>query len=160
VCPGVVVVVDAEGRAENIASDEVGKGAIEVPVVRDVMTSPALTVEANDLLTQVVRRLDLHDVTSLPVVDAHGHLVGVVGEADVMRQLARNSTHNDERVRDVMTTAVWTASADEPLIRVAELFGRTSLKSLPVVLHDAVVGVISRRDLVRAAARHQLPATL
>jgi CBS domain-containing protein len=131
-----------------------------MPIVRDVMTSPAVTVGPHDLLAMAVRRLDRHDVTSLPVLDADGRLVGVVGEADVMRCLRQTSPHDHELVRDAMSSAVWSVSADEPLPQVAELFCRTPLKSLPVVLHDRVVGVISRRDLVRAAARHQFPATL
>jgi CBS domain-containing protein len=91
-CPGAVVVVDGEGRARHVASDEVGP---ESPPTRspsaDVMTSPAITVVADDLLTVAVRRLDRHEITSLPVVDADGHLVGVIGEADVIRRLLTTS---------------------------------------------------------------------
>jgi CBS domain-containing protein len=50
-------------------------------------------------------------------------------------------------------------SPDETLLEVTELFCRNPLKSLPVVLHDRVVGVVSRRDLVRATARHEVAAT-
>jgi CBS domain-containing protein len=159
-CPGAVVVVDAEGRSQNVASDEVGKVTVTVPIVRDVMTSPAVTVDADDLLVKAVRRLDRHDITCLPVVDADGHLVGVFGEADVMSRLAHTSPQDDDLVRDAMSPAVWSVSPDEPLLQVAELFCRTPLKSLPVVLRDRVVGIVSRRDRVRATARHYLPATL
>jgi CBS domain-containing protein len=110
-----------------------------------------------------VGRLDGHDVTSLPVVDEDGRLVGVIGEADVVRRLASTSRVDrapGQRVHEVMSPAVWSVSPDDPLLEIAELFCRTSLKSLPVVHHDRVVGVISRRDLVRATARQQLPATL
>jgi CBS domain-containing protein len=159
-CPGAVVVVDAEGRAHQIASHGMGNATDAVPVVRDVMSSPAITVEADDLLAVAVRRLDLHNVTNLPVLDSDGHLVGVVGEADVVRRLARMSPPDDGRVRDAMSPALWSVSPDETLPEVTDLFSRTSLKSLPVVLHNRVVGVVSRRDLVRATARHHVPATL
>ena len=104
-----------------------------------------------------VRFIKKHDVTTLPVVDADGHLVGVIGEADVMSRLMRTSLYDDERVRDAMSPAVWTVSPDEPLLQVADLFCRTPLKSLPVVLNDRVVGVVSRRDLVHATVRHEFP---
>ena len=159
-CHGAVVVVDAEGRARHVASDEVGPATPGAPIVRDVMTSPAVTVQADDLVAMAVRRLDRHDVTSLPVVDADGHLVGVIGEADVMRRLIRTSMYDDERVRDAMSFPVWSVTPDEPLLQVADLFCRTTVKSLPVVLNDRVVGVVSRRDLVRATAHQQLSATL
>jgi CBS domain-containing protein len=157
-CPGAVVVVDREGHAHQVASDRAGQ-ATAVPVVRDVMTSPAITVQADDLLTTAVRRLDRHNVTNLPVVDSDGHLVGVVGEADVVRRFAKMSPRDDVRVRDAMSAAAWSVSPDETLLEVTELFCRNPLKSLPVVLHDRVVGVVSRRDLVRATARHEVAAT-
>jgi CBS domain-containing protein len=127
------------------------------------MTSPAVTVSPDNLVATAIRRLDGYEVTSLPVVDGAGRLVGVIGEADVVRRLARTSRHGHEtgdRVHEVMTPAVWSVSPDDPLLDVAELFCRISLKSLPVVHHDRVVGVVSRRDLLRATARHQLPASL
>lgn len=162
-CPGAVVVVDTQGHAHQIASARADTAWTTVPVVREVMTSPAVTLAPDDLLATAVRRLDDYEVTSLPVVDGGGRLVGVIGEADVVRRLARTSRHDHEtgqRVHDVMSPAVWSVSPDDPLLEVAELFCRTSLKSLPVVHHDRVVGVVSRRDLLRAAARHQLPASL
>jgi CBS domain-containing protein len=143
-----------------MAYDEVDHSAAgDVPIVRDVMTSPAVTIGTDDLLALAVRRLDRYNVTSLPVVDSDGHLVGVVGEADVVKRLGQEPTRETERVREVMTSAVWSVSPDESLREVTELFCRTSLKSLPVVLHNRVVGVVSRRDLVRATARHHVPAT-
>lgn len=162
-CPGAVVVVDAEGRAHQIASARTGTAWTAVPIVREVMSSPAVTAGADDLVSVAVGRLDGHDVTSLPVVDEDGRLVGVIGEADVVRRLASTSRIDrapGQRVHEVMSPAVWSVSPDDPLLEIAELFCRTSLKSLPVVHHDRVVGVISRRDLVRATARQQLPATL
>jgi CBS domain-containing protein len=156
-CPGAVVVVDAEGRARHVASDEVGRATPDALTVRDVMTSPAITVGADDLLTVAVRRLDRHEITSLPVVDADGHLVGVIGEADVIRRLLTTSQRDDDLVRDAMSPAVWSVSPDEPLLQVADLFCRTPLKSLPAVLDDRVVGVVSRRDLVHASIRDEFP---
>jgi CBS domain-containing protein len=154
----VVMVVDTEGHARHIGSKQTAPTA--TPVVRDIMASPALTVGADDLLTRAVRRLDRHEVTSLPVVERDGRLVGVVSEADVVKHLVAGCADRDVLVRSVMSSAVWTVSPDDPLQEVAALFCRTSLKSLPVVHHARVVGVISRRDLVRASARHELPVSL
>lgn len=152
-CPGVVVVVDADGRARHLTSEGAVASSLSAPTVRDVMTSPAITVEADLLLAEVVRALDRHSITSLPVVDAEGRLVGVVGEAEVVRHLGDRGS--SVRVQDAMSPVVWSVAPDEALRDVAELFGRSQLKSLPVVQRGRVVGVISRRDLVRAAAREQ-----
>ena len=53
--------------------------------VRDVMTSPAVTVRPDEPLHTVARLLDEHAITALPVVDDHGQVVGMVSETDVVR---------------------------------------------------------------------------
>ena len=57
-------------------------------LVREVMTSPAVTVDEGQSATTVIRLLDRFGVTSLPVVDEEGRLVGVIGEADVIADAA------------------------------------------------------------------------
>jgi CBS domain-containing protein len=133
-------------------------------LVREVMTSPAVTIRPSDEVTEAARLLDRLSLTSLPVVEEDGRLVGVLGEADVIGQLTtpqegRSASHRRVdvlRVRDVMTHRVLTAAADDDLAQVVALMSGTTLKSLPVLLHDKVVGVVSRRDVVRALARGDL----
>jgi CBS domain-containing protein len=133
-------------------------------LVRDVMTSPAVTIRPVDEVAEAARILDRLSLSSLPVVEEDGRLVGVIGEADVIGRLStsqerRSATHRRvdvPRVRDVMTHRVLTAAADDDLAQVVALMSGTTLKSLPVLLHDRLVGVVSRRDVVRALARGYL----
>jgi CBS-domain-containing membrane protein len=135
-------------------------------LVREVMTSPAVTIQPTDEVAEAARILDRQSLTSLPVVEADGRLVGIIGEADVIGQLTtpqegRSATHRRVtalRVRDVMTHRVLTAAADDDLAQVVALMSGTTLKCLPVLLHERVVGVVSRRDVVRALARGDLGA--
>jgi CBS domain-containing protein len=135
-------------------------------LVREVMTSPAVTIRPMAEVAEAARILDRLSLTSLPVVEEDGRLVGVLGEADVIGQLTTfeeggSATHRRVdvlRVRDVMTHRVLTVCADDALADVVALMSGTTLKSLPVLLHDRVAGVISRRDIVRALARGELDA--
>jgi CBS domain-containing protein len=134
--------------------------------VREVMTSPAVTIRPSDEVAEAARILDRLSLTSLPVVEEDGRLVGIIGEADVISHLTtppegRSASHRRVdalRVRDVMTHRVLTAAADDDLAQVVALMSGTTLKSLPVLLHDRVAGVVSRRDVVRALARGDLEA--
>jgi CBS domain-containing protein len=54
-------------------------------LVREVRTSPPVIVGPGTSLKEAVRRLDDHQITAMPVVDDEGHLVGVLSEADVLR---------------------------------------------------------------------------
>lgn len=123
-------------------------------LVREVMTSPAVTVGPGQSVRDAIGLLDRLRITALPVVDDDGRPVGVVSEADLLREalgLAGRDT-----VGEVMTCRVLSVSADSDLIDAFAIMDGTAVKSLPVLLHGRVVGMLSRRDLVSALARGDL----
>lgn len=135
-------------------------------LVREVMTSPALTVQLGTPLKAALALLDEHAVTMLPVVSPAGVVVGVLSEADVVREaltpdvrrhLIVSGDLSVERAHDVgdlMSLHPVTVTEDTDLAAAAVLMTDTAVKSLPVVDdHDRVVGVVSRRDIVHLLAR-------
>lgn len=131
-------------------------------LVRELMTSPAVTVRADDDVADAARLLDRLSLTSVPVVDEQLRLLGILSEADVIALVAspplRREQAGESRVRDVMTPRVLTVDADDDVSQVVDLMNGTILKSLPVLLQERVVGMISRRDIVRAVAHGDLDA--
>jgi len=137
-------------------------------LVREVMTSPAVTVGPGATLKQAVRLLDEHRISAMPVVDQAGHLVGVVSEADVLREsmpldhrahgllveISGPPTHL--AVADVMTNLSMSVSPADDVSDVVELLVDTQVKSLPVVAAGRVVGMVSRQDVITALARADL----
>lgn len=137
-------------------------------LVRDVMTSPAITVAAQTSVKDGLRLLDRHSVTALPVVGPDGHLLGIVSEADLLKDAVR---HDDRahlmpherdpyegrtgvrNVEDVMSTLSMTVSPGDDLCDAVDLMTGTAVKSLPVVENGRVVGVVSRSDIVHLLAR-------
>ncbi|HEU4512644.1 MAG TPA: CBS domain-containing protein [Nocardioidaceae bacterium] len=137
-------------------------------LVRDVMTSPAITVAARTSVKDGLRLLDKHSVTAMPVVGSDGHLLGIVSEADLLKDAVR---HDDRahlmpherdpfegrtevrHVEDVMSTLSMTVSPDSDLCDAVELMTGTAVKSLPVIEDGRVVGVVSRSDIVHLLAR-------
>lgn len=134
-------------------------------LVREVMTSPAVTVGPRSSVKQAVRLLDEHAITAMPVVDDAGHLVGVLSEADVLRDSLPPDRRTSERlveitappvhllVTDVMTHLPMTVAPDDDLSRAVGLLVDTQVKSLPVVAGGRVVGMVSRRDVIAVLAR-------
>lgn len=133
--------------------------------VRDVMSSPVVTVSPQTSVRTALRLLDQHKVTSLPVVDVYGRVVGVVSEADLVREtLLPDQRHRimwqelAERpaariVEDVMSGHPVTAQAEDDLAQAVEMLTTTTVKSLPVMEHGHLVGMLSRRDVVHMLAR-------
>lgn len=133
-------------------------------IVKDVMTSPAITVDAGTTVKNALRLLDRYRVTSLPVTDAQGQVVGIVSEADLLRDLVRKDTRahmlppaqpsdQPRTVGQVMTTLSLAVCADTDLSDAVDLMTSTAVKSLPVLEQGRVVGVVSRSDVVRVLAR-------
>ena len=131
-------------------------------LVRDIMSSPAVTVRDHDSAETALQLLARRGLTILPVVDAGQRLVGVVSEVDLLDlaepdlpERPRSAGPRPTRpvVGDVMTRGVQTTAEDTDVATVAALFRRTSWKSLPVMRGAILVGVVSRSDLIRAMAR-------
>jgi predicted transcriptional regulator len=130
-------------------------------LVRDLMTSPAVTVTPYTLAREALRLLDECRITTLPVVDDDGAVVGVISEADLlallpgMPQAAVLRLADDvatTRVGELMTHDAVTVRADSDIVEAVELLGSMVFKSLPVVQDERIVGVISRSDVVRVLA--------
>lgn len=134
-------------------------------LVKEVMTAPAVTVTPDTSVRDALRLLDAHTITSLPVLDAEGTVVGVVSEADLVREAVLRDPRARLRpvavaeappaatVAEVMTNHPVTVTENADLADAVELLTSTAVKSLPVVAHGMVVGVLSRRDVVHLLAR-------
>jgi CBS domain-containing protein len=137
-------------------------------LVREMMTHEPVTVSRETGLKDAMRLLDAHSITSMPVVEPTGRIVGVVSEAD----LVRTCVHPDGRAHmipvaadvaphgrpsstaDVMNRHPVTVEGDLDVADAVHLMSSASVKSLPVVDRtDRVVGMLSRRDIVHLLAR-------
>lgn len=135
-------------------------------LVREAMTTPAVSVRRDDSVRQAAQVLLEHRIASAPVLDDAGRLVGIVSEADLLRgrTVPDPRAHLlpvqeggldalSKRVGDAMSSMVLTVRPDEDVDEAARLLLDSGVKMLPVVDHDSVVGVVARRDLLRSLAR-------
>jgi len=135
-------------------------------LVREVMTADPVTVRPATHVKEALRLLDTHAITAMPVVDRSGAIVGVVSEADLVREGVPMDprahmmpdlgpwTEPPTCVMDVMSRPPVTVSQDSDVADAVELMTSTTVKSLPVVDHARrPVGMISRRDVVHRLSR-------
>lgn len=134
-------------------------------LVSGAMTPDPVTVLPARSVKETLALLARHGVTALPVVDADGRLVGVVSEADLIREsvprdprshlrAAGPDAHRPRTVAEVLTREPVTVHPHDDLADAVNLMTTRRLKSLPVVDADRrVVGVIARSDVVRLLAR-------
>ena len=67
----------------------------EAVVAGDLMTVPAVTVDARSGAGDAARLMHRHDVKRLPVVDPEGHIVGIVSRMDLLAEFLRD----DDEIR-------------------------------------------------------------
>jgi CBS domain-containing protein len=121
---------------------------------RDIMTSPVITVTPDTGLKEVAALLVERGINAVPVVDADDRLCGIVSEADLLAlEAAAARGGPPHSVREVMTQSVYTLAEDTDAAAAARMMLRHRLKSAPVVAGDRVVGMVTRRDLLRLVAR-------
>jgi len=129
------------------------------------MTQDVVTVGPDTSAKYAAEVMAERGFAALPVVDDDGAVVGIVAEADVLRDRLPQDPRlhalreSDSRpspallVRGVMTSPVRTVPVTADVADVARLFVDARLRSVPVVDGARLAGIASRRDLLRALVR-------
>jgi len=129
---------------------------IERPLkVRDYMMRDVVTVGPDTEITRVVSMLIEHDISGIVVVRDGDAVAGMVTERDCIGT-ATQSGYFDQLggpVAEYMSAPVDTVGPDENLVDVAVRFTRSRYRRFPVVEAGRLVGIIARRDVLRALGR-------
>jgi len=133
--------------------------AVSALRVRDFMSSNPETLAPEDRLLDAELLIRRAGVRHIPVVSG-GTLVGLLSERDVRRYAPSilDSTPEDynrifeqTRIERVMTRDVGTTTPDTPLAEAASLMYSQRSGCLPVMEGGALVGILTRRDVLRFA---------
>ena len=134
-------------------------------LAKDVMSSDVITVRPHLPARVAAALLVANGFTSAPVVTAEGLLRGIVTEADLMRGqpiLDADETDDepapDTTAGEVMTPEPVTMRPTDDLADVAAVMLAHGVRSVLVVEDGRLVGIISRRDVLRCVARRELVA--
>lgn len=120
--------------------------------IRDFMVvNPVVLAPDTDLL-DAVRVLVDRRISGAPVVDERGNLVGVLTEGDFLKAalVAGYQGERGGRVAEYMTREVEAVHANDSLLDVAMRFVETKYRRYPVVEDNRLVGIVGRRDVLRA----------
>ncbi|RAG86856.1 inosine-5'-monophosphate dehydrogenase [Streptacidiphilus pinicola] len=140
-------------------------------IVDDLMTRDVITVQEETPFKEIAEILTEQEISAVPVLDSSGRLVGLVSEADLIRKEAaqadpggrgpvpRSASEFEPGVaaataRDVMSAPVLIARSGWSVVETARAMKQDNVKRLPVVDDtDHVIGMVSRRDLLRVFLR-------
>ena len=139
-----------------------------------IMTRSVVTVAPDATILEAANIMLRQHVSGLPVVDAAGKLVGIVSEGDFIRRseigtqrkrgrwlkflFGAGVTATDyvrehgHKVSEVMTTDPITVAEDATIEQIVTSMETNSVKRLPVMRGDNLVGIVSRANLLQAVA--------
>jgi CBS domain-containing protein len=136
--------------------------------VAAVMTKDPITVAPDTEFKDIVETLTKYSISAVPVVGGDGVPIGVVSESDLTHKqehqqppplLAGRHTRERwhkataERAVDLMTVPVRAVEANESVSFAARELNRRGVRRLFVIDHGRLVGVVSRRDLLKVFLR-------
>ncbi len=149
---------------------------------KDIMTREVVTVRKGTSVDEVLRIMACSGISGLPVVDVDGNLEGIITESDILLkgQLAPSAEDNykipigfystdpegmgeayrkaqAQVVEEAMTRRVLTFAEDSLVVDIARAMVENAINRVPVVDGRKVVGIISRKDVVRALAKESSP---
>ncbi len=140
-------------RAKSVAK----KGNDAPILVADYMTKKLITFHPEQSILEVMEAFASHNISGGPVLDDQGFLVGIISEADCMKQISESRYFNqpilDKSVSRFMTTEVQTIPHDMSIFDAADTFAKFNRRRLPVMKDGILVGQISRKDIVIAALK-------
>jgi CBS domain-containing protein len=119
----------------------------------DLMTSPAVTVTPDDTIERAARLMYTRKVKRLPVVDANGHLVGIIGRADLLTVFDRSDEDirleiQDQVIRHDLRTdpAAFTIEVKDGIVTLEGTAETREFGHEIVELLQHVRGVVAVRD--------------
>lgn len=145
--------------------------------VREIMSTDLVTVGLDASVRDVSRLMIDRGIGGVPVVDENGGLAGIITEEDLIMRDVRihfptyiqlldaviylgsvRRYENELRkalgatARDVMTSDPVTIEPDADVEEAATLMVEKGISRLPVVSEGTLVGIITKRDIVRSLA--------
>ena len=116
--------------------------------VGEIMTTDVVAVGPGDTVERAIRRMVDHDIGAVVVVD-DGRPAGVFTERDLAKRILDDPGLLGRPVSEVMSAPIVSTEPDVEMIEAFDLMNARSVRRLPVVDGDRLVGIVTERDLLR-----------
>lgn len=123
---------------------------------RSIMTENLVTIRPEASIQEAIETLIKQGISGLPVVDAGGKLIGIVTEFALLA-IAYDHKVREDTIAQHMTTDLFTVGPNDPINKVADLCLIHRVRRVPVAENGQLLGLISRRDVLKALYEAQAP---
>lgn len=118
-------------------------------LVKDVMSSPVITVDENATVDKAAQLMADGHVGCILVTSKEGKPLGIITESDfVTRVLSKNIQPSKLTAKEMMTSPLITIDPDETLSEAARRMSQLNVRRLGVMYKGNLVGIISSKDIL------------
>ena len=119
-------------------------------LVKEIMNTHVITVDENDTILAAAKKYKNHKIGSV-VVTQHEHVSGIITERDLIeRALCKHLDVTRAKAKDIMSTPIITTHPLANIETAITLMKKHSIKKLPVVKDNQLIGIITITDIAHA----------
>jgi CBS domain-containing protein len=126
--------------------------------VRQIMSSPTVTIDKSNSLTEAIEVMERNEISRLIVTEGK-RIVGIITEKDMARELGSIHTYRLPpgriHVSGLMTANPITVEPDVTAKRAAELMLERDISCLPVVERGELVGIVTKLDFAKVCMTYE-----
>ena len=119
------------------------------------MSTNLTTFREDQSVMEVMNTLIKKKISGGPVINDKNELIGIISEGDCMKQISNSRYYNqpmeDVKVGDHMATEIETIDGDMNVFDAADKFLNSRRRRFPIVKDGKLVGLISQKDVLKAA---------
>ena len=118
-------------------------------LVKDVMSSPVITIDEDETSNKAAVSMDMNGVGAVIITNKAGKSIGIITERDlVLRVLAKNLKPDTLNAKELMTTPLVTIEPEATISDAARRMTRLNIRRLGVIYKGNLLGIISSKDIL------------
>jgi len=118
-------------------------------LVKDVMSSPVISIEENAPANRAAELMDKNDLGCVIVTNKEGKPLGIITERDlVVRVLSKNVKPDTFKANEVMTSPLITIEPDATISEAARRMSRLNIRRIGVMYKGQIAGLLSSKDIL------------
>jgi len=126
-------------------------------IAKDIMTKEVVFMKPATTIAEAVSILVDNRISAAPVIDDSGSLAGIVSEKDLLVCLDFLGWEKGKTtvISNFMSKGVISFSEESPVKEIMQELVRRNIKRVPIVKEGRIVGIVSRRDILKAMQNRQ-----